>query len=370
MLLLVLVAMRIAARPETWAWMFPDEQTPTAQPAAKQPSVSEIDHDVRLDDGEVLPPDGFRSTGRKDPENPAESQEFANPPATEDEGGSQEHIRPDTKADPLALDAELFADVADNTLGIRRNEASAYYALLARARDVPQRELEAAALSDVSYPLLMLDAQRFRGKLLSIQGDLKRLHPLQPGENNAGVDRLYDAWIITADSGNNLYRVVCTEIADGLPQGDEIRESIPVRVTGFFFKKEGYAARKGLHTAPVLLAKRLDRLPAPADTAPTVGLGPYLIGIAAVVAAAIGTTLWYYRAGDRRAGNSRRKGMTQGPDGSIQHLDSVESEDPVQFLRDLTVPAPATTETTSGKPAAGTAPSESADVKSEGDADN
>lgn len=370
MLLLVFVAIRIAARPQTWAWMFPREHPPVEQQSPKRTGVNEIDHTVRLDDGNHLPSDGFRIPVEKDAERPAESTKSDDESTTEHESSSREKGLPAAASETLAFDAGLLDDVADDTLGIRRTEAAAYYTLLARARDMPPEGLEAAALGDVSYPLLMMEAERFRGRPLSIEGELKRLLPFEPGENNAGIERLYDAWIISADSGNSLYRVVCTEVAEGLPQGDEFRRSIPVRVTGFFFKKEGYAARNGLHTAPVLLAKRIDRIPVPAEFSSAAGLGPYLIGIVVVVAAATAAILWYYSASDRRARDVRRQRIRQVADESVGPDDSLQTEDPVQFLRELTIPTRAASETTSGEPVADTADRESATGKTEGNADN
>ncbi len=152
--------------------------------------------------------------------------------------------------------------VSDNTFGIPQAERDAYEALLTQASNANQTDLERAAHKDVSFALLMLEPDRFRGELITIEGDLRRLHRIATS-NHDGDPETYEAWIFTTDSGLNPYRVVCTSLPPGFAFGDQTDPPIRVRTTGYFFKRFSYATTGNYHTAPLLLAKTLTRTTSP-----------------------------------------------------------------------------------------------------------
>jgi hypothetical protein len=78
----------------------------------------------------------------------------------------------------LAIDASLLVNIEDNTMWIRRDEAYVYLYTLAKARNVPEKQLRQAAIQDVGYARVMVDSNRFRGIPITIEGDLRRLLPL------------------------------------------------------------------------------------------------------------------------------------------------------------------------------------------------
>lgn len=155
---------------------------------------------------------------------------------------------------------KLFDSVTDNAFGIPVAEKPSYDLLLSRARSASSDELR-NAIKDVPFAVLMLEPNQFRGKLLSISGEVRRAAQLAESPTSPKQDRTFEAWIFTADSGLNPYRVVFSELPDGIPLSDEIQPPIRVRVTGYFFKRFSYATSKDFHTAPLLLAKTLDVLP-------------------------------------------------------------------------------------------------------------
>lgn len=169
----------------------------------------------------------------------------------------------DDSMSAVALDKSLLGSVSDSTFGIPKAERPAYEAVLAQARRVPQRELERTARQAVPFGLLMLEADQYRGDVLTIEGDMRRLHRLTPVPNVAGSSESFEAWIFTADSGLNPYRVICTSLPEGFPFGDQLDPPIRVRATGYFFKRFSYATTGDHHTAPLLLAKTLVRINVP-----------------------------------------------------------------------------------------------------------
>ena len=158
------------------------------------------------------------------------------------------------------LDKSILTSIKDNTFGVTSTERPAYDAILAKARNTPLAELEPLARKDVPFAVLMLDADRFRGELLTIEGDIRRLNRLAVPSDESTTVESFEAWLFTTDSGLNPYRVVLTSLPDGVSLGDDLNPPIRARITGYFFKRYSYATANDFHTAPLLLAKTLTPL--------------------------------------------------------------------------------------------------------------
>lgn len=154
----------------------------------------------------------------------------------------------------VRIDESLLSAIKDNTFGVTASEKPTYDAILAKVRHTPLAELEGAAHKDVPFAVLMLDADRYRGELLSIEGDIRRLHKLPSPEDTAMTDDSFEAWLFTADSGLNPYRIILAELPEGIPLGDDLQSPVRVRTTGYFFKRYSYATANDFHTAPLLIA--------------------------------------------------------------------------------------------------------------------
>lgn len=319
LLALVLVAMNLAADPENWRWMFPREAAPRDQ--KPQPSLEEVSFGVQLDDPDALPPDVFRSEPDGENERPAA-------PAAQPDPENCRDVR---------IDPELLSDVRDNTLGVRRSESDEFYMVLAQARDVPARCLREAARDDVAFPVLMTDSEHFRGVPVTVTGEIRRLNPVDASANPFGMERFYEAWLFTPDSGDNPYRIVTASVPEGLPQGD-ITDEVRVRATGYFFKREGYAAQGGLHTAPLLIGKTLEPLPARGAGIPAgrnLPIAQYLVIIAAAVIILLGLTLWQFSRGDRRFKREHFDRLAETPAEDPSRLNDLQASDPGEHLRRL-----------------------------------
>lgn len=158
------------------------------------------------------------------------------------------------------LDKAILVAIKDNTFGVTAAEKPAYDAILAKVCNTPLAELEPLARRDVPFAVLMLEADRFRGELLAIEGDVRRLNRLSAPDDEPTAGEAFEAWLFTADSGINPYRVVLTSLPDDASLGDVLNPPIRARVTGYFFKRYSYATANHFHTAPLLLAKTLTPL--------------------------------------------------------------------------------------------------------------
>jgi hypothetical protein len=222
-------------------------------------------------------------------------------------------------------------NVRDNTLGIRRDEAEAFYRLLAQARDVPADALADAARPGIVYTHLMVEPERYRGELVTLAGEIRRINEFPAGPNRDGLERLFEAWMFTADSGTHPLRIVLTRLPRGVRPATEM--SLSARVTGYFFKREGYNTPAGLHVAPVLLAQRIQPI-RDSGPPPTFSLTPYLLGLVLAVGAGLAFTLWTFRRSDRPLDRGRWRELA-GPGEQISELPPLEAVSVEESLRQL-----------------------------------
>ncbi|MBX3438972.1 MAG: hypothetical protein KF861_15885, partial [Planctomycetaceae bacterium] len=279
----ILAAVKWSARPSSWYWLVP----PTTRDQIAAPPLDAIDFRIPPEQRERLPPGTFRAT------------------AADDNDALPAADISDDDVLSFTLAPELLATIQDNTLGLRRREAAAYHEMLSRIDRLPEAAAANRARSDVAFTVLMQAPQEYRGELLSVEGDLRRLTPLAANDES-GFDTLYEGWLFTRDSGTNPYRIVLTQVPDGVPIGETIDPPTPVRVVGYFFKRYGYASQGGQHVAPLLLAKTLHPLPRPV-TLPTDGdslktaMGAF---VAVVIAGIVALGAWFFLS-DRRFRSSR-----------------------------------------------------------------
>ena len=277
------------------------QQKTSPKPLPGSPDASV--YDVRNEEQTLQEGEFVSRPGDDDPESawqepPGMPGEQSADPGTEaDHRLDQQIARLSTR-----FNRSILRRVKDNTFGIRREEADAYYRLLDHAQKVAPGELEQAGSTDVLYINLMTEPQRFRGEPVTIQGDLWRLYQFEASPNEYGFGKLYEAWIFTADSANHPYRVVCTELPRGMQPGENLRK--PVRVTGYFFKREGYETTGGMHVAPTLLAHRLLEFRPPNAAPSTETIVPYMVGLISAVGLAFLVTLVSFAISDRRAGRA------------------------------------------------------------------
>jgi len=298
---LILAAMEFAARPSSWYWLTgtPDGQSRDVPPAASRSEKAD----------EHMPSSG--AIKRK----------------TQNSKANQ----------TIQIDPDRLKDVKDNTLGIRRVEKDAYDYLLAQARDAAPGVLEHAALRNVDFTVLMLDADRFRGQPITVDGQLRRLMPFTAASNRYSLTDLYEAWIFTSVSGTNPYRIICTNIPAGLPQGMSLDPPPHVRTTGFFFKRYSYAAGEDrFHTAPLLLANSLRWFPAEAASHQTSLPTGFVLAGLLFLGIAVGMMAWRISRANRALHDKHQsRPLADASPEAIRALDDLDVIDPAEALRQL-----------------------------------
>lgn len=344
LLVLVVILINFAADSANWVWLTGEQVEPEA-PAGKEEVAGP--RRVLRDEEDELPPGGFRTpmdrvrpagdaaaTARKgeDEDTGAES------PVAEAEGPVGMTLPPaggaTVPADETTLDPALVAAARDDTLGFFRAEWEAALTILAKARDLRPDVMEREALNNVSYSQLFADPERYRGRLITFEDAvLKRLTSFTVPENPHGIERIYEAWFFTRDSGKNPFVLRCTSIPEGIPQGESIDERI--RLTGYFFKVYQYESVGGLYAAPMLLGKRLRWIPAPAKPQTDPHFIPYLLGGLALIGTVLGIAVWWFAAHEtrvRRSSLARVRMSTHEPGEALQNIQAVDLHEVLQEL--------------------------------------
>jgi hypothetical protein len=324
LLVLVLLAMRVAAKPETWSWLFLGQKPATETPDRKQPArprpLKADEFRAGESKGSGLFDFGTQREGRKRQKN----QRVLTPLILD-----------------LTLDPLLLANVEDGTYSVRFAELDGYYAILSRVAGVPQQALLDLAKRNgpVPFSVLRNEPKSHRGRAITIEGKLGSLKLLPNSRPGVGLKTVYEAWIVTPESDNNPYRVVFSELPAGLEPQDRFAEPPEVRATGYFFKVQTYEVEPGddqSHTAPLLLAKRIQPVDAAAAPQRALGLAPYVIGFALLLGGILAVFIWRFSRGDRQFAEQQlqRYDASRTADPSeLKHLETME--DPQEFFRRL-----------------------------------
>jgi hypothetical protein len=161
--------------------------------------------------------------------------------------GAAEPLPPELRIDPAELDV-----IRDNTLE-RPEERDVFLHLLGVLKRAEPGQLQRASIGRITYAQLRRQPNQYRGKLVTVQGTVRRVIKAQPPHNQQGIDRYYQLWIEPADAPSWPMVVVCLELPPEFPSGAGVAEE--VAVTGFFFKRWAYQAQDQLRTVPTLLAR-------------------------------------------------------------------------------------------------------------------
>lgn len=301
MLILVFWGIFKSSQPKTWEWLTGPERPRAPQTTPEQAAAIEKMQQAateRFMQGSTLPPDAFRSAA---PETtvPAEAQQAKSP--------TQLSSTTSPTAPPsLVIPASLLATITDQQLYLRAAEMTAYWTMLSTVGSTRQEELEAASLKNITYAQIFSDPEFYRGRLVTLQGELVQLQPLPKQPNEFGVEQRYEGWLRNADSGKSPFVFHCLEIPRGLRLGDRLEEH--VRITGYFFKRYHYAAKSGsTYSAPMFLAKRVGWIPRLQRAEPSPQGVAWLLGGLTTVGVLISGMLWWFISQSHKRAGARVK---------------------------------------------------------------
>ncbi len=151
-----------------------------------------------------------------------------------------------------------LSGVKDKTY-FRPEERQAWFSLFDKLQQTDETQQTGQTITEVSYVQLLKQPDYYRGRLVTIHGNVKREEVQQPAGNQLGLDSYHRLWVKPQGGGQWPFVVYCLELPAGFPCGDQLNE--PVSITGYFFKNWSYAYDQGLGLAPVVLASQPDWSP-------------------------------------------------------------------------------------------------------------
>ena len=210
----------------------------------------------------------------------------------------------------------LTKDVRDDVLGVLSSETSSLFGTLKLAQKVFPEKF--SLMPELSYPVVMTAPEACRGKPFLIRGKLRRLTaaPLPPTANSWGIRSAWDAWISTPDSGNQLVHVLALSTDASLPRALATPKAAPeIEFGGYFFKREGYAARGKTGTGelaltPLFLTDRIRTIPVVAVVSRAEELRPWLTWGAGLLGLTIVMIICAFSYSDRHFLGTRAHQLT------------------------------------------------------------
>ena len=152
-----------------------------------------------------------------------------------------------------AVELSRLSEYADHTRSIAEDP---YHYLLHLARVNSAVALEKHARRDVTFAHLFNEPDKHRGQLVFLSGRLRRLIEDDFGPNQYGLEKRYEGWLYTNESGRHPYAIIFTDPPIGVPLGGNINE--PVTVAGYFLGWWKYTSQEDkAWTAPLILARRI-----------------------------------------------------------------------------------------------------------------
>jgi hypothetical protein len=174
------------------------------------------------------------------------------------------------------------------------------------ASKTPQKVLRNSAHSNryVTFAHLLNDPKRYRGRVIPLEGRLKRLRRLDVDEfmKVRGVKTLYEGWIFGVTYKSTPWCVVFTDLPAGIKVGEDVEYQ--VKFYGYFFKKYRYRASDTDYYTPLLVGRTIELKNKTASK----GLAgtfsdSFVVGITALIggtAVLVVGLAWWFRRGDRR----------------------------------------------------------------------
>jgi hypothetical protein len=183
-------------------------------------------------------------------------------------------------------------------------EVWAYAETIALASRTPDEAFEHSARqnSSVTWLHLMRNPAKYRGKVVSVRGRLRRLRRLDvPRFMEArGIKTLYEGWVFVNPRWG--FCTAFTELPPDLKVGEDV--DYPVAFDGYFFKKYRYDPVQGDRFAPLLVGRTIHRQgkPPPSRLASSFSTG-FVVGLTGLITGTILVVVglgWWFRRGDRR----------------------------------------------------------------------
>lgn len=210
-------------------------------------------------------PEAERATWKEITERLAAAWERELRPALATAGGTGE-LSDDQRRTLVDLqevfDGISLAVIRDNTV-MRSTESDAWNRLMEQLHGSDLATLQAGSIGRVGFLQLFKQPTDYRGKLVTVRGDLRLGYRLAAPPNPDGISEYFVFWLKPAGGPNRPMVVYSLELPPGFrrladkDRGEPPTElDDPVEITGYFFKNWAYPAQDHTRVAPLMLARR------------------------------------------------------------------------------------------------------------------
>lgn len=192
-------------------------------------------------------------------------------------------------AEELGASPTALARIRDDSY-FRKEEEEAWIQTWLTLRSGDPRSFERAGARTVSFSELFGQPVSFRGRLVRVQGTLKRLERIKAPKNDYDVTHYYEGWLEPADGVSAPIVLHFLRLPEGMPLGLKIDE--PVDVVGYFFKRYAYNARDKPRVAPLVMALQPFWTPQPQLQPGGTSLGTLALATMAAIVGGTALAIW------------------------------------------------------------------------------
>jgi hypothetical protein len=201
--------------------------------------------------------------------------------------------------------AEAAKAVQDDTV-FRPAERDVWFALLSQVQSLPLAEARRQA-TPVTYLQLAREPQTYRGRLVRLEGTVRRAYRERAIDNRLGIREYFVLWLQPAGNGTAPIAVYCLQTPPGFPRvadkgaGEPTKLREEVRLAGVFFKRWAYASHEGVSTAPLVLAATFEWIrPVAGPAAAPWGVQEQVLAVAATLLLSLALTAIVWKLTGRK----------------------------------------------------------------------
>lgn len=149
------------------------------------------------------------------------------------------------------MTADQRESIRDNMV-FRNAESEAWFGVIEQLQQTPPGDYTAVALP-VGYTQLARQGPAYRGRTVRVAGEIMRIEPQTPAENQLGIEQYYR--VIFRPAGDEVWPIAayCLELPEGVTPGDQL--ALPAVAVGVFFKNQSYQSQAGAGVMPVVLCR-------------------------------------------------------------------------------------------------------------------
>ncbi len=144
----------------------------------------------------------------------------------------------DLDEDERGAAAEEFQALTDRTLELHGEEMPAYWRLFSWVRNQSLAGLSKRAVKDVVLNDFMQSPDDFRGRLVALELNVRRVLRYPATKNRLGIENIYEVTGFTTESQAWLYFGLTADLPKGMPVGSSVEEQ--ATFYGYFLKLQGY----------------------------------------------------------------------------------------------------------------------------------